>query len=201
MADTQALCLLSPERAEDRALFARLRELLLADPFRLGLLRQVEALPLPNCWIGAGLIRNAVWDHLHGRPLSQDVTDIDVIWFDAGRTDKKTESALEAELSRTAPGQNWSVKNQARMHLTNGDAPYTDCADALRHWPETATAVAVRLIGSNLDILAPFGLGDLFQGLLRPTPHFTLSGKQRIFDERVRSKGWLNLWPALRLAS
>jgi hypothetical protein len=185
--------------ADDSALAAQLRDLLLADPFRLGLLRAVATLALPDCWIGAGLIRNAVWDHLHGRPLSREVADIDVIWFDAGRTDKETERAFEAELSRAAPGLNWSVKNQARMHLKNGDAPYTDCADALAHWPETATAVAVRLAGDTLDILAPFGLGDLFAGLLRPTPHFSRSGKQQVFDERVCSKGWLDLWPSLRL--
>ena len=187
--------------ADEGALAAHLRDLLLADPFRLTLLRHVEALALPDCWIGAGLIRNAVWDHLHGRPPSREVADIDVIWFDAGRTDRETERALENRLADAAPGFDWSVKNQARMHLKNGDAPYNDCADALRHWPETATAVAVRLTGGKLGILAPFGLGDLFLGLLRPTPHFSRTGKQRVFDERISSKGWLERWPSLRLAA
>ena len=187
--------------ADEGALAAQLRDLLLADPLRLGLLRAVAALALPDCWIGAGLIRNAVWDHLHGRPPSREVADIDVIWFNAGSADRETDRALEQRLSYTAPGFDWSVKNQARMHLKNGDAPYGDCAEALRHWPETATAVAVRLTGDALDILAPFGLGDLFAGLLRPTPHFSRSGKQSVFDERVHSKGWLNLWPSLRLAA
>jgi len=36
-----------------------------ADVMRL--LRSVEELALPDCWIGAGFIRNAIWDALHGR--------------------------------------------------------------------------------------------------------------------------------------
>ena len=50
--------------------------------------------------------------------------------------------AIEAELRALAPGIDWSVKNQARMHLRNGDPPYSGATDAMRHWPETATAIA-----------------------------------------------------------
>ncbi|WRQ77412.1 nucleotidyltransferase family protein [Pseudomonas saxonica] len=30
----------------------------------------VRSLNLPDCWIGAGFLRNAVWDYLHGRSPS-----------------------------------------------------------------------------------------------------------------------------------
>ncbi|PLC63479.1 hypothetical protein B9P82_13400 [Citrobacter sp. L55] len=66
----------------------------------------------------------------------------------------------------------WSVKNQARMHQRNGDYPYTSTRNALLHWPETATAIAVRLGKEGLDITAPYGLSDLFELRLRPTPAF-----------------------------
>jgi hypothetical protein len=45
-------------------------------------LKAVEALNLPDCWIGAGFIRNAVWDALHGRPWCASYGD--VVYFDTG---------------------------------------------------------------------------------------------------------------------
>ena len=48
------------------------------EPEMVRLLRAVEAQKLPDCWIGAGFLRNAVWDALHGRPRSTLSGDIDV---------------------------------------------------------------------------------------------------------------------------
>ena len=59
-----------------------LQRLLFSDPIRMEALYAVQALELNDGWIGAGLVRDAVWDHLHGygqRPVSGDV---DVVWFD-----------------------------------------------------------------------------------------------------------------------
>lgn len=59
-----------------------LQDLLLNDPIRMKALYAVQALELSDGWIGAGFVRDAVWDHLHGygqRPVSGDV---DVVWFD-----------------------------------------------------------------------------------------------------------------------
>lgn len=45
--------------------------------------------------------------------------------------------------------------------------------DAMRYWPETATAVAARRGGRDeLEIASPLGLDDLFNLLLRPTERF-----------------------------
>ena len=71
--------------------------------------------------------------------------------------------------------------------------------EAIGHWPETATAVAARLTaGGCCEIAAPFGLGDLFDLVLRPTPRFA-GEKRRVYLDRVRSKGWLAAWPLLRI--
>ncbi len=83
------------------------------------------------------------------------------------------------------------------MHLRNGDAPYASSIDAMRHWPETATAVAVRRTeDDDCKIAAPFGLDDLFGLMLRPTPRFTRD-RRDIFAERLRSKQWTLSWPML----
>jgi hypothetical protein len=99
-----------------------------------------------------------------------------------------------------APSIGWSVKNQAWMHSRNGDAPYTSATDAMRYWPDTATAVAVRRNGPDAcEVAAPFGLDDLLNLILRPTPRF-LGEKRGIYEDRLRTKGWTASWPLLREA-
>ena len=92
----------------------------------------------------------------------------------------------------------WSVKNQARMHLRNGDLSYRSTIDAMGCWPETATAVAARRTDAETcEIAAPFGLYGLFDLVLRPTPRFT-GEKHSAFRDRIREKDWLTTWPFLR---
>ncbi len=167
--------------------------LLAADPARMQALAAVRALDLPDAWIGAGFIRNAVWDALHGIAPRPFAGDVDVVWFNPARADAATDAALA---TRLPPGLPWSVTNQARMHARHGDAPYRDTADAMRRWPETATAVAARLdAAGRVGILAPHGLDDLFALLLRPTP-----GREAAFAARLAAKPWRAEWPRLRIA-
>jgi uncharacterized protein len=178
---------------------AFLQTLLLTDPLRQRALQVVAECGLPDCWIGAGFIRNPVWDHLHGYAESAPSGDVDVIWFPSVPTLAEVDLRVEQELRAAMPELRWSVKNQARMHLRNGDMPYTSVADAMRHWPETATAVAVRLVPSGLiEVNAPFGLNDLFTLRLRPTPAFQTT-KHPIFVDRVSSKRWIERYPLLYL--
>lgn len=178
---------------------AQVAAIIAADPLRRRLLRQVRALGLGDCWIGAGFVRNAVWDHLHGRACSPLDSDVDVIWFDHRRCSAELDRQLEQVLLAVHPGVKWSVKNQARMHLKNDDSPYESSADAMTHWPETATAVAVRLTADDTcEVCAPLGLDDLLQLVIRPTAGF-VGDKRPIFLERLGSKHWQGKWPLLRL--
>ena len=176
-----------------------LLSLIAADPERMRLLHHVQALGLPDCWIGAGFVRGAVWDHLHGYPPSLPAGDVDVVWFDRTRASPEEDRCIEAQLAAGAPGVAWSVKNQARMHDHNGDPPFASTEDALRHWPETAGAVAVRLADDGLQVLAPFGLDDLFAMIVRPTPAFA-GDRLDVVRTRMREKRWLERWPRLRVA-
>lgn len=176
---------------------AILQTLMMSDTQRLRALEVVAALNLPDCWIGAGFVRDALWDHLHGYAVTAPKGDVDVIWYDTASP--QADLDIERELQRAMPSLVWSVKNQARMHLRNGDAPYASAGDAMRHWPETATAVAARLGSSgSVEINAPLGLDDLFTLRLRPTAHF-LTDKHPIFVDRVSSKRWIDRYPRLLL--
>jgi hypothetical protein len=170
------------------------------DPERLRLLRLVRDLELPDCWIAAGFLRNAIWDALHGRAPRQAYDDIDVIWFDANRASASHDSALEAHLLRRDASVHWSIKNQARMHVRNGDAAYCCAADAMCHWVETTAAVALRIDGADrIEFLVPLGTHDLFDMIIRPGPRFR-DDKRPIFAARVAEKRWFENWPLLRPA-
>ena len=178
---------------------AVLQMLISSDSLRLSALGTVAALHLPDCWIGAGFIRDALWDHLHGYDVADPTGDVDVVWYDAASPQPDVDRRIEQQLRDAMPKLCWSVKNQARMHLRNGDTPYTSVADAMRHWPETATAVAARLrLSGSIEFSAPHGLEDLFALRLRPTPRF-LTDKLPIFMDRVTSKRWLERYPRLSL--
>ncbi len=181
---------------EEAAHRAALSALIAADEVRLPLLRKVADLDLPDCWVGAGFVRSAVWDNLHGRPPSRTWDDIDVVWFHRNRATQEADEEIEVRLTLAEPSAKWSVTNQARMHSYNGEAPCRSAEDAISRWPETATAAALRLNGDDIEIVAPHGLDDLFSLAIRPTPAF-IGEKFPIFRERVRKKRWLERWPRL----
>jgi hypothetical protein len=95
------------------------------------------------------------------------------------------------------PDIRWSARNQARMHIRNGDPPYAGTTDALRHRPEICTAVAVRATPAGVELLAPFGVGDLVTLTVNPTPAFAL--KMDAYCARVIAKRWERRWPRLRV--
>jgi hypothetical protein len=171
--------------------------LLKSDPDRMAALKAVANLGLPDCWLAAGFVRNMVWDALHGyapTPLS----DVDVIFYDSGdQAGARAQSAQEA-LHAHHPHQHWEVRNQARMHASNGDPPYKDSADAMSFWPEIETAIGACLDShGELQLLAPFGTESLTAGFITPNPRRSYE----LFLSRVQSKKWLQKWPSLRIVA
>jgi uncharacterized protein len=172
-------------------------DLIRADPWMMRVLNASAALDLPDWMIGAGFVRNKVWDHLHGFANAEVRTaDIDLIYFDPADVRESTEKDYDRRL-RAVCDVNWSAKNQARMHAVTGDAPYTSASDGLAHWVETATCVAVTLRDGELRLIAPHGIGDLVGLIVRRSPMFTRD--IGVLRERAASKRWLETWPRLRL--
>ncbi len=83
------------------------------------------------------------------------------------------------------------------MHGRHGHAPYRDLAEALAHWPETATAIAARLGPAGVEVLAPHGLADLLAMIVRPTPAHR--ARPAAMLSRIAAKGWTTRWPALQV--
>jgi hypothetical protein len=170
---------------------------IIAEPWRRAVLDAVRQQQLPDWAVGAGFIRSAVWDALHGYREPAPLADVDVLYFDRGDLSRERETAIEQALTAAMAGVPWSVRNQARMHLRNGDRPYADTTDALRYWLETPTAVAIRMDEHGPLLLAPFGTADLIGMVCRPTPR----GREKLaqYRQRVAEKNWHARWPRVRV--
>jgi hypothetical protein len=179
---------------EDRTDHQHVIDIIAADPWAMDILWLVRALRLPDWAIGAGFVRGLVWDRLCGFAQRTPLNDIDVVYFDPSDTSRAGERAAESELAAARILEAWSVRNMARMHLKNGDEPYRDTTDAIGHWLETPTAVAVTMADDGtLRLLAPHGVADLLAGRVRPTP----SGRRKPaeYHARVTAKAWPSRWP------
>lgn len=164
----------------------------------MNILRTAEKLNLPDWLIGAGFVRNKVWDHLHGfsRP-EVNTADVDLVYFDPNGNDQKTDEELTQRLKEET-GIEWEIVNEAYAHKWNSLPPYKSTEDALAHWPETATSVGVYLDGGGLKLVAPYGIDDLVNLVVRPSPKFP-DGAGRV-KERMTQKKWIEKWPKLRVA-
>lgn len=179
-----------------------LKRAIIQQPEMMADLEAVAALGLPQGCIAAGYFRNFVWDVLHGYTVRTPLHDVDVLYYNPDFLEEEAEKEYDARLRGINPALNWSVKNQARMHLKNGEPPYRSVEDAMLHWPETATAVGARLKGgadgANIEIVAPFGLDDLLGLQVRQSPFFR---DRNVFMNRIRDKEWLRIWPRLQVVA
>ena len=166
------------------------------DKWMMNILRIAEKLDLPDWVIGAGFVRNKVWDYLHGFNKSRvDTADIDLVYYDPSGNDQKADEELSEKLKKET-GIVWEVVNEAYAHEWNNLPPYKSTEDALSQWPETVTAIGIKLENGELKLVAPYGIDDLINLIIRPSPKFADINKVK---ERIRQKRWQEKWPKLKV--
>lgn len=191
--------------AAETVLRGRLCALGQATPWLLAALRAVRDLQLPGGAIGAGAVRNLVWDHLHGFAAPSALPDVDAVYCDPADLSPEAEARWQAALGTACPALPWEVTNQASVHRWLAPpggpavAPFTSVEDGVASWPETATCVALRLRGDGtLQVIAPHGLGDLFAMVVR---HNGLRASAETYRARVGEKRFGERWPRVRVVS
>jgi hypothetical protein len=142
-------------------------------------LETVRELGLPDPLVFSGAVYQTVWNALTDRPADHGIRDYDVGYFDADTSYdaedlviRRFAAALDQPLRDRV-----EVRNQARVHLwfpQHFGSPYdplTSTAEALTRFVCPAFAVGVRLAPDRqLEVVAPFGLEDVFAMRLRPNP-------------------------------
>ena len=176
-------------------------ELIKQDEWMMGVLKATKLLNLPDWWICAGFVRSKIWDTLHNFSNRTNTPDVDVIYFDDINIDELEEKKLEERLRKIIPNVPWSVKNEARMHIINDIPPYSSSVDAISKFPETATALGVKLDEQdNVVLAAPYGISDVINLRLKPTPYF-IENKDLaiIYKERIIKKNWKATWNKIKV--
>jgi hypothetical protein len=169
-------------------------------PVLAQVMARFDAVELPDAWLVAGAVAQAVWNSRAGRPPGYGLKDIDIVYFDGADLSAEAESAHERRLRvlfADLPVR-LDVKNEARVHLWYAGKfgqpiqPYRSTADAIATFPTTATSTGVRPGTPALDICAPFGLHDLLAGIVRPNRRQIT---RDIYGAKVAR--WRTLWPEL----
>lgn len=166
--------------------------LILTDPFRMRCLHALRRLG-PQFYIGGGVIRNLVWDHRHGHRTR--VNDVDVVYYDGDNRDPVFDRYFLQRLQDIDPCVPWEVINQANMRTNWGKEPLHSLMHAISTWVEKPTCVACRLDDGGLTIISGYGLESLWNLELE----CVVPEEQSFFEERLREKRWLEIWPKLRI--
>jgi uncharacterized protein len=148
----------------------RLQQILNASPVGL-VLPAMARLGLPDWWLAGGAVRNTVWRSLYGSECALTIKDFDLAFFDA-KGNREQELAAKAALTTQFPDAVFDVKNQASFaRWRSGRRTYSSTEEGIADWLHTATAVGVRCNAqANWEFFTPYGLDDLFNGIVRPTP-------------------------------
>ena len=181
-----------PPNSADLA--ARFESIVRADPDLMLLLRRARSLRLPQWRLVAGCLYQTVWNVLTGRPRGTGIKDYDLIYYDASDLSWEAEDTVIRQVA-AATGDcvgPVEVRNQARVHLwfpQRFGCPYPPLASAdgsLLRYASVVHAVGVRLEqDERLDVVAPFGLEDVFAMVVRPNRILDNAVSHRAKAQRV----------------
>jgi hypothetical protein len=176
-----------PDRGDE------LIDILASSDWFLAAVNCVATVDPPQWWVGAGVIRDLVWDTRFGDGFDPArLKDVDVAYYDGSDLTTDRDVGLTSDLRRVDPNIVWDIKNQAAVHqwyparFGLAVQPFQSVSEAVATWPEYAACVAVRLDeDGSLLLLAPRGLDDLLDGVWRRNPTRVTSGE---YDRRLRRK-------------
>jgi len=177
----------------------RLERIIRSDPNLTHVLECLREAALPGWRVVSGCLYQTVWNVLTGRPHGTGIRDIDVIYFDDGDLSWEAEDAVIHRV--TAPGP-LEIRNQARVHLWYErrfgapSTPLRSADESLSRYPVTVQAVGARLEhDGRLDVIAPFGIDDVFAMVMRPNPRFPHPATFAAKVARARA-----IWPEITVA-
>ena len=165
----------------------------------MAILTIIRDLELNDSWLAAGSVRNFIWNLLSEKPAFDRETDVDVIFFDPEVSYEET-LAIENKLREDFPQYQWELKNQVYMHQHSPHTePYVNSCDAMSKYPERCTAIGLRLqVDATLELFAPYGLEEILNFQVSPTPHFLENDdRMKLYQQRLSKKNWQVKWKNL----
>ncbi|MER8865048.1 nucleotidyltransferase family protein [Mesorhizobium sp. M0751] len=162
---------------------------------------RARGLELPDWLVVSGALYNSAWNHLTGKPSGYGIRDVDLFYFDESDLSYEAEDRV---IARAAPAfadlpRPVEIRNQARVHLWypvkfGQECPrYTSASEALSYFASKTHAVGVRYDAEGrLDLVAPFGLDDIFS--FRITPNRVLDNQR---THEMKGRRAQENWPEI----
>lgn len=188
----------------DRGQVGRFVIAALANPINGEVLRRLGGLALPQVHLVAGSLFQAVWNAQEGRAPADGVKDYDIFYFDGSDLSWDAEDRVITEVGAALSDLAiaFDVKNQARVHLwyeQRFGSPYpqlTSTRGGIDRFLVAGTCLGIAPLGDGrLEVYAPFGLDDIFDGVLRPNP---LTPGPIAF--RAKAESYRARWPRLLIS-
>ena len=206
----------------------RLGDIIKRDPFRMRCLRALRALDLPQGYIGAGFVRNAIWDELHARATPTPLNDIDVIYFSGEINPPQSVASADNTLESVPQPQAYSpnsaaansglkAQEQAIEHELARMVPQANwqvknqarmhVAHAHAPYQNCHDAISYWIERETcvaVRLLANDDLDILAPFGLEANFAGTISinpkyPRPEVFKQRFASKNWLTVWPLLKV--
>ena len=176
-------------------------DLALANPANAAILERLPALGAPDAWLVAGCLYQAVWNAKAGHAPDENVKDYDIFYCDRSDLSWDAEDAVikRADSLFADLGIEHEVRNQARVHLWyekkfgEPGTVLTTSRDGIERFLVACTCVGLRPGPGGLELCAPHGLRDLFDGRLAPNP------LQPSGNFRAKALSYQARWPWLEI--
>ncbi len=165
------------------------------DEWMMQVLKIAEGLDLPDWVIGAGFLRNKVWDYLH-KYSEPNRTDVDLVYFDPNGNDYDADKKLSYKKKKETD-IDFEIVNQIYTHTWRNMTPNTSTAQSISTWSDTATCIGVTIKKGKVKLVTPLGIEDLVNLVVRPNP--TIIDDIQNFDRRIKEKKWLEKLPRLKI--
>lgn len=170
-------------------------KLILSDEQICDLLQKCSKLGMREWALGGGALRNLIWDCKYYGSKVDNISDFDIVYFGG--------SGLPQ--GWTCRGKTVEFKDQSTIHnnyrswFGKDFAAFKNINESVQFWSETATCIAAYMHNGKLELITPYGIDDLMEGVFRPNPnHYALVPISN-FDYRLASTRILEKYPSLTI--
>lgn len=157
-------------------------------------------LALPDAWLVAGCLAQAVWNVKTRRAAGYGISDYDIFYFDPDTSWEAEDRIIKRVHDAIGHlGVAVEVRNQARVHLWYPEKhglPYPQLmrsTDGIDRFLTKNTQIGIRRTDHGYDVYAPSGFDDIAAMIVRPNPGPNFSAENY---ERKAAR-WKALWPEI----
>jgi hypothetical protein len=166
------------------------------------ILRRLPQLSRPGCWLTSGCLAQTLWNLKAGRNPDAGIDDYDLLYHDSDVSwDAEDAMIREADALFGDLPIRVEIRNQARVpHWYTRKFGLTyprlqRAHRALHYYPSRSTALAITVDREgHLACYAPFGVADLWNGIVRPNRALDIP---QVY--RSKAQRWLSEWPQLEV--